>query len=461
VNYITANDMVVGIHRPFTTTATFPDAIIGYTDGADVNGYAYHANTGNKFNNGSTAYGASYTAGDVIGVALDMSTAGSASITFYKNNTSQGVAFSGLTGDFFPCFSATHASAASINFGQRPFTYTPPTGFKALNTQNLPEPVIKKGNQWFDATTYTGNGTSQNVLTPSGFQPDLVWFKSRNNAASHALFDSVRGANQGLYSNLTLAEGTWSGQTFLSNGFTVNATYSGENNTNGNTYVGWQWKEGATPGFDVVTYTGDGTSPRNISHSLGAVPAMVIVKSRGATSSWIVKHKSLSSNNVLFLEATNAQLSPSNGYVQDLNNSSTFGVVNGGGGVANVNTNGTAYVAYLFAEVAGFSRFGSYTGNLSTDGPFVFCGFKPRFVMVKMSSSAGEWYILDSARDPSNVQQQYLMAQSSAAEGSAVFWDSLSNGFKIRSNTTGVNASGGTYIYAAFAETAFKFSLSR
>jgi len=216
-----------------------------------------------------------------------------------------------------------------------------------------------------------------------------------------------------------------------------------------------------------VTYTGDGTSPRNISHSLGVAPSMVIVKNRSAVASWMVKHKNLSSNNNVFLESTGAQTTPGNGYIQDLNNSSTFGVINGGGGVANINANGNNYVAYLFSEVAGFSKFGSYTGNGSADGPFVFCGFRPRFVMVKRSDSTGNWFIWDSARDPYNTVLRELYPDQSASEftrtGSNDSLDLLSNGFKIRfsSTFTDRNASGGTYIFAAFAENPFKNALAR
>jgi hypothetical protein len=422
-----------------------------------------------------TSYGSTWTVNDVIGVAVDLD---SGKIWFAKNGTWQNsgdpaagtnaaftTVLSAITNPVKPFLGVNVAGdVLVINFGQRPFAYTPPTGFKALNTQNLPEPTIKKGNQYFDAKAYTGNGGTQ-TISGMQFAPDLVWIKNRGSVTDHGLFDTVRGATKRISSNLANAESTEvnSLTAFTSDGFTVGATQ--DFNQNGVGLVGWQWKEGATPGFDIVTYTGDGTSPRNISHSLGAVPAMVIVKSRGAVSSWIVKHKSLSSNNVLFLEATNAQLSPSNGYVQDLSSSSTFGVVNGGGGVANVNTNGTAYVAYLFAEVAGFSKAFSYTGNGSTDGPFVFCGFRPRWVMIKRSDGVGEWGLLDTAMNTYNVAINSLQANTSDAQisNSDRAMDFLSNGFKIRNGTTFnvFNVNGGTYVGIAFAEVPYKFALGR
>lgn len=428
-----------------------------------TSGFAYKYD-GNKVTGAtSTAYGSSWTNNDVIGVALDMD---AGTITFYKNNTSQGTAFSSLSGTYLPLImhnvgGTSRTTAGNVNFGQRPFTYTPPTGFKALNTQNLPEPTIKKGNAYFDATTYTGNGGTQTVANSGGFAPDFVWIKNRSTATDHGLFDTVRGATKRLASNLANAETTEvnSLTAFTSTGFTVGATQDFNQNSIG--LVGWQWKEGATQGFDIVTYTGDGTSPRNISHSLGVVPAMVIVKSRGSVSSWIVKHKNLSSNNVLFLEGTNAQLSPSNGYVQDLSSSTTFGVVNGGGGVANVNTNGTAYVAYLFSEVAGFSKFGSYTGNGSADGPFVFCGFKPRWVMVKATSGALHWWIWDTGRNTYNAMNDALVPDLTVAEQTPLPIDCLSNGFKLRTSNGEMNNNGTTFIFAAFAENPFKYVLAR
>ena len=460
-----SGDGNLGIHK--TNTSLFQ--IVGYS--GDPNGYGYGAN-GSKFNNTTgAAYGASYTSGDVIGVALDLD---AGTLTFYKNNASQGVAFSSLSGEFFPAFSSDNGTGTGLfqaNFGQRPFNYTPPTGFKALNTLNLNAPNILKGNQYFDATLYTGTNATLSITNSGSMQPDLLWFKRRNAAASHALVDAVRGVSKVIQSDLTGAEQTSTAGTgvssFDSGGFTLGSdtSTSGQTNPASGTMVAWQWKEGATQGFDIVTYTGDGTSPRNISHSLGVVPSMVIVKNRSAIASWMVKHKNLSSNNNVFLESTGAQTTPGNGYIQDLNNSSTFGVINGGGGVANINANGNNYVAYLFSEVAGFSKFGSYTGNASADGPFVFCGFRPKFVLFKRTDSAtgGDWAIYDTSRDTYNAATTELYPDNNLADTTAggASMDILSNGFKIRNSRTGINASGGTYIFAAFAENPFKNALAR
>ena len=346
------------------------------------------------------------------------------------------------------------ANTGYANFGQRPFSYTPPTGFKALNTQNLPEPTIKKGNQYFDATTYTGNGGTLAVVNAGGFQPDLVWGKSRSLANDNALYDAVRGATKVLISNGTGAEATLATAltSFDSSGFTLGS--HGGLNTNASSNVAWQWKESVTAGFDIVTYTGTGVN-RTVAHNLGVAPNLIIVKNRGATAAWAVRHSSLGANDYLLLNLTNA-VGTSSTVFNGAPSSTVFNV--GIDVTTNANTN--TYVAYLFAEVAGFSKFGSYTGNGSADGPFVFCGFRPRFVMVKRTDAVDNWIILDTARNTNNVSGQCLYPNLSNAENGPVnAKDFLSNGFKCRS--VEANISGSTYIFAAFAENPFKNSLAR
>ena len=430
--------------------------------GSDSTGYMYLV-TGQKLNNNSLAsYGASYTTNDVIGVALDMD---GGTITFYKNNASQGQAYSGITGTAVPCFIGSGGSCAA-NFGQRPFSYTPPTGFKALNTFNLPDPTIKKPNQYMDATLYTGNGSTQTITNAGGFQPNLVWIKARSNAGNHSIFDTSRGINNVLSSNLTSAQDatpTDSLTAFNSNGFSVGANLTGTIpyvNQNTQTYVGWQWKKGATPGFDIVTgqYTATAPASQSFSHSLGVTPSMIIVKDRTGASSWGVWHKAYGSysgnTNILFLNSTAAI---SSGNYMGTINSTVFSVASG---LVAQNNN---FVAYLFAEIPGFSKFGSYTGNGSADGPFVYCGFRPAFVIIKRTDGAGSWSMYDAKRNPFNQVGQSLFANVSDAEYtnlSGYIHDFLSNGFKPR-QSNGDNNSGATYIYAAFAENPFKYSLAR
>jgi hypothetical protein len=440
----------------------------GVRPGNTATSYVYNSWNGAKFTNStSTAYGSTYTTNDIISVALDLD---NGKIWWAKNGVFQAsgdpaagtnAAFTGISGSYTAIFGDDTGGGITVafNFGQRPFAYTPPTGFKALNTLNLPEPTILKGNQYFDATTYTGNGTSQSVVNSGGMQPDFVWIKKRSAAGNNILFDALRGVNKYLISDSTIAEGT-DVQTltaFNSNGFSYGNEASG--NANAATYVGWQWKEGATQGFDIVTYTGTGVA-RTVAHSLGVAPAMMIVKNRTTATGWLVYHASVGNTGALILNGTNATVTSADYWNNTSPTSSVFTV-----GVSNAgNQSGNSLVAYLFAEVAGFSTFGSYTGNGSADGPFVFCGFRPRFVLVKQSSSSGNnWVIYDTARDTYNECDSILYPNLSNAEfsGTTVNLDILSNGFKPRDNWGGNNQSGSTYIYAAFAENPFKNALAR
>jgi hypothetical protein len=429
--------------------------------GSTATSWGYYAGNGNKYTNASSAtYGATYTSGDVIGIAFD---ADAGTLTFYKNGTTQGAAYTGLTsGPYYFAVSGRTSGTAnnvSINFGQRPFAYTPPSGFKALNTLNLPEPTIKKGNLYFDAKTYTGNGSTQSI-TGMAFAPDLVWIKSRSRADPHDVYDTVRGAPKALYPNLTDAEYTVANgfQSFDSAGFSLNGSGGGGNvNFNGATYVGWQWKEGATQGFDIVTYTGTGVN-RTVAHSLGVAPSMMIVKRRDSATNgdWFTYHASLGNANAVYLNLTNASAGSGGAWNNTSPTSSVFTV----GTSTGVNANGSTYVAYLFAEVAGFSRFGSYTGNGSADGPFVFCGFAPAFIMLKRTDSTGNWTMYDRARSTRNPDTKVLYPNlSNAEDASTDHFDWLSNGFKMKS--TNQNTNGGTFIFMAMAEHPFKLSLAR
>ena len=285
----------------------------------------------------------------------------------------------------------------------------------------------------------------------------------------------MRGVQKQVESNTTTAETTeTTGLTaFGSTGFTVGAL--AQMNTNAATYVGWQWlagttsssnangsitstvSVGATQGFSVVTYTGTGANA-TVGHGLGVAPRMMIVKSRSGTTGWLVYHASIGNTGALFLELTDATNTASFHWNNTSPTSTVFSLGNGTRG----NANGATYVAYCFSEVAGYSKFGSYTGNGSTDGPFVFCGFRPRWIMIKKTSAAGDsWYLKDTSRSPYNVGLESLLADTSGAEGAGESWDALSNGIKLRTTSSGVNTSGATYIYAAFAENPFKNSLAR
>jgi hypothetical protein len=452
--------------------------------GSNASGWGYWQ-AGYKYNSGSPVlYGATYTTNDVIGVAFD---ADAGTLTFYKNGVSQGTAFSGLAANtYFPAVSV-NAGSCAINFGQRPFSYTPPSGFAALNTQNLSTPTILNGANYMAATTYTGNGSTLAVSnqTSSGnnplqvpMQPDFVWIKSRSNAYNHLLFDVVRGVGKGLISNSTSGEGgdpgNWLGS-FNTNGFSVNTTFGGgtdpSTNGNGATFVGWQWQAGkgsssipsggtitptgasinTTAGFSVIAYQMPTTgSSFTIPHGLGAVPSMIIHKARSTTSNWQVYHTSLGATNGVWINLTNA--SGAQTWWNNTSPTSTlFSVNNSLQGASAVDI-----VAYLWTAIPGFSAFGSFTANNSTDGNFIYLGFRPRWIMTKQTSgSGGNWFILDTSRNTYNVMNNILDANLADAERTANIWDVTSNGMKLRI------ALSGDFVYAAFAENPFKVSRAR
>jgi hypothetical protein len=434
---------------------------------------------GDKVVNGAeSGYGASYTTNDVIGIAFD---ADSNSITFYKNNISQG-AITGITsGLTWRPFVHAATSTIAMNFGQRPFAYTAPSGFKALVTTNLPTPTIEDGGEYFNTVLYTGNGGTINV-TGVGFQPDTTWIKNRSRSSNHRLTNSVIGVDYNLIPNSDDAEKNDAEgiDSFDSDGFTITRGSFDDFNTSGDTYVAWNWKaNGAgvsntagtitstvsvntTSGFSIVTYTGTG-SAATIGHGLGAVPRMIIVKNRDAADAWQVYHAANTAapeTDYLVLNTDAATADAADRWNDTLPTSTVFSIGNG----VEVNTNTEDYVAYCFAPVAGYSAFGSYTGNNSTDGPFVYTGFRPAFVMIKLTDdSGGFWVIQDTARSLSNPAQERLFPNASNAEGtsSAGAIDILSNGFKLRNASASWNNSGVTYIYMAFSEVAFNYSLGR
>ena len=462
---ITSGDGVFGI-VPLTTLPS---------NTARTGSYSYYTN-GNKYSGTSaSAYGASFTTGDVIGVAV-----GAGIITFYKNGTSQGSAFTGLTGFFKPAIWEVSGTFVA-NFGQRPFSYTPPSGFNALNTFNLPTPTIANGGQNMNAVLWTGNTTTLGVtqaITGLGFQPDFVWAKTRNQTFGHYLYDALRGVGASgslLQSNSTNAQAT-NGEmnSFDSNGFTVKYVDTLVLNWSSSNNVGWAWKAGnssssntsgsitstvsvnATAGFSVLTATTPASYTNyTAGHGLGVTPAMIIYKERSGTANWWVWHKSFATpSNALQLNTTVALQAGTYFGTQTSTVASFASGMQTGLSVG--------FVAYCWAEVAGYSAFGSYTGNGSTDGPFIYTGFRPRWVMVKRTDTGGyAWVVIDTSRSPYNQVALSLYPNYSNAEATSDVYDILSNGFKLRTTDPANNASGGTYIYAAFSESAFKYSLGR
>jgi len=447
-----------------------------YGSNPDPYSYLYFSVTGNKQNAGSyTAYGSTWTTNDVIGVAFD---ADSGTLTFYKNNVSQGASITGLTNTYVPFVSEPSSAATvayAINFGQRGFAYTPPTGYVALNTYNLSTPTILQGNLYMDATTFTGTGVSNVIVNQGQFKPDLVWIKSRSSVQGHGLYNPLMSGYI-LDTSSTAAQQATAAITNNNNGWTMpDAVY----NNSAVTYVGWQWKAdnsagvsntsgsitstvsaNTTAGFSIVTFNSTSASGTStIGHGLGVKPAMLIMKDRTQAYGWDVWNKGLGAiSNTLILQSTAAVSTTRQPFTTTEPTSTVFSFNNTFYAASNDNI-----VVYAWAEIAGFSKAFSYTGNGSTDGPFVFCNFLPRFVLIKRTDSTSNWYIFDTARNTYNVMKDELLPNSSNAEADNTRWiDCLSNGFKIRNDNVGqINANGGTYIGMAWASNPFKSSNAR
>ena len=444
----------IGFIKPSTVVAagsshiSYTSSVIGIGD----SGWAYNFASGSS---ATTGFGS----GDVASVSIDFTTG---SYNIRKNNTSVASGTMAFTGELIPAvFSYASSNRWQPNFGQRPFAYAAPTGFKALCTQNLATPTIQKPSKYMDALAYTGTGAS-NSISSLGFSPDLVWIKNRGGATSHAIYDTTRGTQSQLSSDTTGDQITSSSglTAFGSNGFTIST--STLVNTTGTQYVAWAWDQSTQDGFTISTYTGNGAN-RTIAHTLGVAPKMVIVKARttaGADQGWPVWHTSIANTTYLQLNSTSSTAAGADYWNSTSPTSSVFSV----GTNAAINANNDTYIAYCFAEVEGFSKFGSYAGNGSADGPFAYCGFRPKFVITKGANSAQPWLVHDSARDDKNLVSKALYPYLNNAEfnyGATIAHDFLSNGFKLRGTDPYQNGSGINYIFIAFAESPFKYARAR
>lgn len=349
-------------------------------------------------------------------------------------------------------------------------------------------PAIKKPSEYFNTVLYSGaNPSSQTVGV--GFQPDFVWIKSRTQTYGHYLFDVVRTPTFGLITNSTDGDSTGDALTFTANGFTTTASAGATNDPTGapNNFICYNWKAGGaavtntsgtissqvsvnqTAGFSIVAWTGNGSSSATVGHGLGAVPGLIICKERSTTGEyWHVKHKSTASNTNLFLNVQNGSTSAASvgdGILGDLNSSTTFGFATAGspGNVVAVNENGVTNIAYCWSEVPGYSSFGSFTGNGASDGPFIYTGFRPEFIIYKRTDNTSDWWLLDTIRGPINSAGTYFFPNSNSIGGTDAPWiDFVSNGFKLRGRTDpNTNGNGATYIYIAFAEAPFKYANAR
>ena len=455
---------------------------------------AYQGSNGNIYYNGSSVLSsapATFTTNDVIAVAIDYD---NSTVKWYKNNSLQYTATSAdLENVTFAAGDSGNSTTvtAEANFGQKTLAYTPPSGYVALSTANLPDPAIPLPSAHFNTVLYTGNATQRDITV--GFQPDLIWIKKRNGTTWNEISDSLRSNTDGnltqLYANSTDAEYS-SGSTnyigpILSNGFRMSVDAVGTGlNANGDTYVNWNWKaNGAgsqntdgsinstatsanqTAGFSIVTYTGNNQAA-TVGHGLGVAPDLVIVKSIGGAGSWHVYNgvtSSDSENYYMLLDATTALTNSGTGTVPWNNTRATSSVFSVGGANASTNINNATYLAYCFASKPSFSKVGIYTGNGNASGPMVNTGFKPAWLMIKNTSNAQDWMIWDTKRNPFNEVTQFLYPNLSADEGAGSnVLDLVSNGFKLRNaGTRNRNYNGDVYLYMAFAESPFKTANAR
>ena len=425
---------------------------------------------GGVISEGGTANTVSVTNGSTFGFRL--SAAGA--LDYTSNGASWTSITTGLSGEQFPYVTGGTTTA---NFGQSTLSYSVPSGYAVLSTGNLPTPTIKKGVTYFDTKLYDdGDGAKTFDNGTVSMQPDLVWVKSRGSAYDHKLTDSVRGTEKALESNTIDTEATDpTGLTaFGSDGFTVGAD-TNYSDTTGVGMVAWAWKKSATAGFNIVGWTGDddvfsgGTQP--VAHGLGVAPEMVIAKNRtdeaGGNGNWIVYHKDTSSGDLLKLNSIDGEFTPNNTLIGSIGSTNvSFG--NDSVDSEYLNSDNSiqggepdTYISYFFASVEGYSKVGVYSGNSSADGPFVYCGFRPAFLIMKWVGGVSDWYIYDSTRSPYNELDLSLKADSSGTETTFGSLDLLSGGFKWRMTDSARNASGESYIYAAFAESPFKYANAR
>ena len=336
--------------------------------------------------------------------------------------------------------------------------------------------AIIQGNKYMDATLYTGNGGNATITNAGVFKPDLVWVKSRSAATDNKLTDSVRGVTKALISNTSGGETTDSNglTAFNTNGFTLGSDTNYNNNTA--TYVGWQWQAGqgntvvnstgtvtanvstnTTAGFSVAKWTSTSTGAATIGHGLGVAPACILIKLSSASGNfWTMYHQSLGNTTRVCINNSDPASAGNPGFWN--NTSPTTSVFSVG---SDSNTNGNSYVGYIWAAVPGFSAFGSYVGNGSTDGPFIYTGFNPALVIVKNTSVTGNWLIFDNKRPGYDPIGGNLYPNLNIAEDTGAVIDFLSNGFKMRrASNANDNQNGNTYVYAAFASTPFKYSNS-
>ena len=480
---------------------------IGGVDGSSGPGYAIiYRETGGAFlGNGSSrsdpAAGthATYVAGDIIGVALDID---NGDVEFFKNGVSAATynfPTHAVSGTKWTIESLMRQADSVVvhNFGQNPtlcgrftagtnaddsgkglFKYAPPSGFLALCVDNLPSPAVANPGDYFKTVLYTGDGNAGLNVSGVGFQPDMVWIKNRDSARSHNIYDSVRGVSKRIQPDLQNVESNIAGvSAFNSNGFSLGNDTDDANFTAGQEYVAWCWKAGGPAvtntdgtitsqvsvnqdaGFSIVSYTGNvvdlPTGNETVGHGLNKTPAFSIIKSRDTATGnsiddWWVYFGSDDGVRARLNLTDQAIIGDNQNAVKHAPDTSVLTLTN-------FYDNNVRYIVYSWAEIEGYSKFGSYIGNGSVDGSFVYCGFKPAFVMLKASTTTGNWCMIDNARNSTNPTNFFAVANAgNAGDDTGGALDFLSNGFKLRLTSSNFNGDGTTYIFAAFAESPFQ-----
>lgn len=479
VNPTPANSRRVGIILENATLNTVANSYVGDS----VFGYSYSGSgTGVKINNNSVvAYGTDIVLNDVVGICFD---ADLGTLEFYKNGISQGVAYTGIPSGAYYFASSAATQTWVWNFGQSNFAYTPPTGYKALCTRNIAHAKILKPSRHFDTVTWTSNATDKQI--DLGFIPDFVWAKRRDSTGSHYLYDTSRGYGNHLSINNDSAEA------FLDNGLDFDngpyldiagSKYFGGGSGGSPTFVAWNWKASNAPfvtntagsltsqvsvnaaaGFSIVNYTPAGVNA-TVGHGLGVAPSFIWVKNRnsGSATAWISWFKGFTGNEYMQTSGTISKSTSSTAWNSTVPTSQVFSI----GTTIATNEAGKNFVAYCFAEVPGYSKIGIYTGNGSSNGTFVHCGFRPRWILTKRAdTTAGQWAIHDTTRDPFNGMFRELCPGSSVMENDAglnigMQLDITSTGFKLRNTDASGNASGVPYAFYAIADVAAQYSNAR
>ena len=372
------------------------------------------------------------------------------------------------------------------------FYYTPPTGYLALCSDNLPDPLIELPGEHFNTLLYSGDDATSRAITGVGFQPDFSWIKARTTGYDNQVFDSVRGVSAGTQSqispNLTAAPPSSTNgniKSFDSDGFSVEDGTSGgapraATNLSGTNYASWSWKAGTTnsgstsgsgtakayssstsvtAGFSIIKYVGNGTSGMEIPHHMGVAPQCLIVKNldrgSGGGSDWHVWHTGFGTQDkYIWLNQSNPAYGSTNYFKAVSSTTFTLGTDTA------LNVNDENFICYAFTGIEGYSKFSSYEGNNNADGTFIYTGFEPAFLIYKNMDATADWGVVDNKRSPYNTLTKYLAANEEAAEITNSFGDFTSNGIKMRNTYGGANAAN-TYIYLAFAETPFKTSNAR